>query len=244
MLVIGYDNTAVRDDLIAVHNRAWERLGSPGTWWPARKRVAIAAEVRRVRDCSLCQRRKEALSPYSIEGEHESSAELPSAVIEVVHRIVSDPGRLTRRWYDGVIGSGLSEAHYVEIVGVIATIVMIDTYARGIGQEPPTLPAAERGDPSNYMPDGVGELGAWVYMIRFEDHQPPESDLFPNGPIANIRASLSLVPGEARNFNDLVDHHYAWRPTPDDFYSTQRSISQAQTKLLAARVSALNGCFY
>ena len=244
MTVIGYDNTAVRDDLVAVHNRAWKRLGSPGTWWPANQRLAIAAEVRKARDCALCQRRKEALSPYSIDEKHESSAELPSALIEVIHRVVTDPGRLTRRWYDDVIASGLSEAHYVETVGVIATVVMIDTYAWGVGQELPALPNAARGDPSHYVPDGADDLGAWVSMIGFDSHQPPEEDLFANGPIANIRASLSLVPDEARNFNDLVDHHYTWRPTPDDFYATQRSISQAQTELLAARVSALNGCFY
>ena len=244
MTVIGYHNTAVRDDLVAVHNRAWKRLGSPGTWWPAHQRSAIAAEVRKARDCALCQRRKEALSPYSIDEKHESSVESPSALIEVIHRVVTDPGRLTRRWYDDVIGSGLSEAHYVETVGVIATVVMIDTYAWGVGQELPRLPNAARGDPSHYVPDGADDLGAWVSMIGLDSHQPLEKDLFANGPIANIRASLTLVPDEARNFNDLVDHHDTRRPTPDDFYATQRSISQAQTELLAARVSALNGCFY
>jgi hypothetical protein len=56
--------------------------------------------------------------------------------VEQIHRIVSDPGRLTRKWFDGVITSGTSDVEYVEIVGVIATIVSIDTFCRSIGVPP------------------------------------------------------------------------------------------------------------
>ena len=188
----------VRPDLVAAHDRAWQRIGRPGTWWPAETRLAIAAEARVAADCGLCRRRKAALSPYTDDGSHDGLGKLPDTVVEVIHRIVTDPGRLTRHWHEQVIGDELNAAEYVETVGVVATVVMIDTYARAVGLEPPPLPATQAGQPPRYRPDGVGDLGAWVPMIGFDDHQPAEHDLFANGPISNIRASLSSVPDEAR----------------------------------------------
>ena len=35
----------VRDDLRAAHDRQWQRLAQPGTWWTGAGRVAIATEV-------------------------------------------------------------------------------------------------------------------------------------------------------------------------------------------------------
>src|SRR5260370_33827456 len=80
---------------------------------------------------SLCRRRKEAVSPAAIEGTHDSLGELSEVVVEVVHRVRTDPGRLSERWYRGVIAGGLSEEQYVETVSVIAHVVAIDTMARG-----------------------------------------------------------------------------------------------------------------
>ena len=33
----------IRDDLLAAHTQAWERIARPGTWWDGTARVAIAA---------------------------------------------------------------------------------------------------------------------------------------------------------------------------------------------------------
>lgn len=246
MTTIDHSNTGavVRADLVAAQNRAWQRIGTPGTWWPAATRLAIAAEARVANACRLCARRKAALSPYSEDGVHDGHGNLPTAVTEIVHRIVTDPGRLTQSWHESVIGGDLNPAQYVEMVSVVATVVMIDTFARAVGAEPPPLPDMQTGDPTHYTPDGACDLGAWVPMLGFDGHGAAESDLFANGAISNIRASLTLVPDEARNFNDLVNHHYAARPTPPDFFATERSITHPQIELLAARVSALNGCFY
>ncbi len=59
MLAIGYANALVpvRDDLVAAHRRAWERLARPGTWWSGAERVAIAADVRSAAECALCRDR-------------------------------------------------------------------------------------------------------------------------------------------------------------------------------------------
>lgn len=84
----------VREDLLANYQAMWDHVGEPGTWWTGRERVAIAEEVRVARDCVLCAERKSALSPYSVQGEHAPSTELPVAVVEMVHRLTTDNTRL------------------------------------------------------------------------------------------------------------------------------------------------------
>ena len=129
--MISYEESRlpVRADIVQAHNVAWGRLARAGSWLDGKTRVAIAAETRHAPQCELCRRRKEALSPYSIAGQHDSLGTLPERIVEQIHRIVSDPGRLTRKWFDGVIAFGTSDVEYVEIIGVIATVVSIDTIA-------------------------------------------------------------------------------------------------------------------
>ncbi len=81
----------VREDFAASHTRFWLRLGKPGNWWTAEQRIAIAAEVRQAKHCELCAVRKSALSPYAVDGEHDSATDLPDHAIEVIHRVTTDP---------------------------------------------------------------------------------------------------------------------------------------------------------
>ena len=92
MVTYEKSDLAVRTDIIQVHNLAWSRIARAGTWLDGATRVAIAAETRHAPQCALCRRRKEALSPYSEAGEHDSVGALPERVVEQIHRIVSDPG--------------------------------------------------------------------------------------------------------------------------------------------------------
>src|SRR5437764_13822995 len=124
---------AIRADLAAAHRRARDHLARPGAWWDSRQRVALIAETRHALQCGLGRERKAALSPAAVAGMHDSLGELPEAAVEAVHRIRTDPGRLTRSWFDNVIRSGLSPEQYVEIVSVVAHTVALDTFARGVG---------------------------------------------------------------------------------------------------------------
>ena len=92
----------IRGDLAAAQARAWERIARPGAWWDGAQRVAIAAETRNAALCGLCRTRKAALSPSIVEGAHDSLGALPDTVVEVVHRVATDPGRLSKTWLDGV----------------------------------------------------------------------------------------------------------------------------------------------
>ena len=126
MTEISYDvaKLSVRDDLIAAHRHSWAHLARPGTWWSGARRLAIAAEVRNAPGCELCLRRKDALSPHAVEGSHDHSGDLPDNLVEVIHGVRNDAGRLTERWYDRVLADGLTDAEYVETVAIIATIVV------------------------------------------------------------------------------------------------------------------------
>ena len=139
---------ALRDDLAEAHARAWGRIGCPGTWWDGVQRVAIAAETRHALACALCHQRKEALSPAAIGGRHDSLGALPDAVVEVVHRVRTDPSRLSISWFRGVIAGDFSEEQYVETVSIVAHVVAIDTMAGGLGFDLLAVPRPEPGAPS------------------------------------------------------------------------------------------------
>ena len=235
----------IRDDLAAAHSRAWSRIGRPGTWWTGAERVAIAAETRHAHLCALCRQRKEALSPAASEGKHDSLGALPEIVVELVHRVRTDPGRLSEPWFRGVIAGGLSDEQYVETVSIVAQVIAIDTMARGLGFDMLPLPEPKPGLPSHYRPTGAKPGGAWVPWLEPAELSEREAGIYPAGrPAANIMKAMSLVPDEVKGFFDIVSHQYQGPLEMRDFSREYRAISHAQIELLAARVSALNQCLY
>ena len=92
------NHLSVRSDLVEAHERAWAAIAAPGTWLTGKRRVAVAAEIRRARACLQCARIKAALSP-NIPGEHETTGDLAAAEVELIHRVVCDPGRLSEKSY-------------------------------------------------------------------------------------------------------------------------------------------------
>src|SRR5689334_5088537 len=112
----------VRADLVDAHERAWAAIAAPGTWLTGEERLAVAAEIRAAHSCAHCARIKAALSPNGVEGTHASLGKVPAAQVELIHRVVNDPGRLSEKWSASVLARGLDEGTYVEIVGIIAMV--------------------------------------------------------------------------------------------------------------------------
>jgi alkylhydroperoxidase family enzyme len=236
-------DVAVRDDLRDAHRYVLERLATPGTWWDARQRIAIADESRRALICDLCTRRKAALSPNHVEGEHDSLGILPPAAVEVAHRLRTDPGRLSRAWFDGILTAGLTDGQYVEVVGVVAMTAGLDFFARALGVDPFQLPEPRAGEPSRHRPAGAKGGEAWVPMIAPEDATGAESDIYGVGFVPNIVRALSLVPDEVRTlWRTSAAHYLPVEQIPDP--TVRRALDRMQMELIAARVSALNQCFY
>jgi len=232
----------IPDAMRAAHRGAWERLAAPGAWWTGAEKVAIAAEVRAARACHLCHERKAALSPHAVAGEHAASDSLPAAAVEAAHRIASDPGRLTRAWYEKTLAAGLAEAHYVELLGVVVTVVNLDALHRALGVAPEPLPAPRAGEPSRKRPPAVQE-SAWVPWLALDSAEA--RDLFEGRPrVPNVARALSLVPDAVRQLNGLSDVHYLPMDQVMDPRARMSQLSRAQMELIAGRVSALNECFY
>ncbi len=229
---------AMRD----AHRRAWERLAAPGAWWTGAERIAMAAEVRAARVCALCRERKTALSPAALKGEHARVTDLPGPAVDAVHRIAGDPGRLSRAWFENTLAAGLSDAHYVELVGVVATVVNLDALHRALGVAPEPLPAPRAGAPSRHRPATHLE-GAWVPLLA--PSSPEAAALFEGRPrVPNVARALSLVPDAVVQLRELSEVHYLPIDDVVDPRARGRMLTRPQMELLAGRVSALNECFY
>ena len=241
-----YQNAAapVRADIEAEHERVLQHLATPGSWYSGAERLAIAEAAREARTCTLCRDRKAALSPTSVQGRHDHSGHLPDVVVEAVHRMVTDPDRLGESWFRSLLDKGLSPGRYVEIVGIMAHTVSLDTFARAMGVAPLPLPQPADGGPSGYAPACAAPGPGWVPTIAKDKAAGPEADLYAEMLGANIQRALTLVPNEMRSWFQLVGVQYLPQAWMRDFAREFRAITHAQIEFLAARVSALNRCIY
>ena len=247
MTQIDYSNAPwpVRENFAATHNRFWQRLARPGNWLTGEQRVNVAREVRQAQQCGLCRRRKEALSPYTVKGAHDGVTDLPDVMVEVIHRVVTDPARLTKSWFDGVIQQGLSEERYVETIGTLVSVFLIDEFCRCLELPRNELPEPQPGEPSRYRPANADYDGAWVPLLPKRVDSGPDADLWEGDMHGYVIRALSLVPDEVRTLLDTSVAHYlkvgeVWNVTK----SPQGTLTRPQTEILAARVSAFNDCFY
>lgn len=221
----------VRADLARAHDEVWDALGRAGTHLTGAERVAVMDEARKARtSCDLCRRRKAALSPFSIQEAHDARDTLSPDEVDAVHRIASDPGRLSRQWFDSL---EVAPERYVELLSVTAHTVGIDSFHRGVGLARRPLPAPRPGEPSRERPRGPLDHDlAWVPVRKMRG-------------VPNIARTISLVPDELRTLMAVVRIEYV---DPADLLVLDsdpgRAISRTQIELVAGRVSARNECFY
>jgi hypothetical protein len=234
----------VRADIVDTHRFIWEHVRAPGTWWTGAQRVAIAAEARQAVACGLCLRRKASLAVQGVAGQHDSLGQLPANVVDVIHRVRTDPPRLSRQWFNSVLASGLEAPAYVELIGVTTLVTGVDYFARALGIQQFPLPTPLPGAPSHHVPAAAKRGTAWVAMVAPEEASGAEADLYGGGGfVPNIVRALSLVPEEVRALRRATASHYvAVEKIPDP--TARRALDRMQMELIAARVSALNECFY
>ena len=211
---------AVPDDITRSHDEAWTQLAEPGTWWTAAERLAIAARARH-----RFARRSQ--PPWQRETLPDDPA-LDQTTAAAVDKVTLDAMSIDRAWAEATIGD-LGEGHYVELVAVVATIVMLDVFAAAVGVDPTPLPEPRAGKPSRQRPDGLGDIGAHV----------PVLDPFP---AANVARALSLVPSANHLFRTVSVPTYSAPGFGDLVWDTP--LSRPQVELVASRVAAMNECFY
>lgn len=241
-----FDNSTyeVRQDLVDAQLEAWERIAAPGTWLDSAHRIAVVAEIRQARSCDFCGEINEALSPNAVTGTHTTTGALSDAEVELIHRGVSDPGRLSQAWSQDVLAAGLSEGAYVEIVGIIASVMIMDTATMALGAEETPLPDPVPGEPTRYLPPGAKVQAAWLPIVEPEDVVETDEPLYPSPKVGYIYRGLSMVPESMRNYWAMANTHYLPGEYVYQFDKTIRAISRPQMELMAARVSGLHQCAY
>ena len=225
--------SSLTEELKTAHETAWNKIAGPGDFFSGEERIEMIKAARDADDCELTLARKNAISPFAVTGEYVGDYLLDSNTIDVIRRIASDPGRLTKAWFDQVIANGLAPEEYVEVVSVVTTSIIIDTLHQALGLAQPLLPQAREGNPRKVLNSGAIEIGAWLPVLdvpsQTADHGLPK--------VPNIARSLGLVPGALQLFFGTFSPHYS-------LSNIQSSLSQDQAEFVASRVSAMNECFY
>ena len=225
----------VLERMAAAHRRSWTMLAAPGEWWTGAERVSIAAESRRA-SALVDGRTNPGPGP----------AELPEAAVFAIHKLIGDLPNVTREWYDDTISAeGMSDAHYIELLGVVVHVWSVDEFHRALDIELEPLPDPIPGEPSRTRPTGLKANGSWPPTLLPEDLHEPEADIYGGMErTSNVRAAMSLHPDSVRWLSDLFDAHYlSWIEIQSE-QEPFRVLTRPQRELVAARVSALNECFY
>jgi len=210
---------AVTEEIALSHQTAWDLLAQPGTWFTSTERLAIAGRAR-----TLFADR--ATPPWARSA--VTTPELSDSVADVVDLVTLNAGTIDRPAAENAIAA-IGEGHYVELIGVVATVVMIDIFAEGLGVDRTPLPKPLDGEPTRDEPDGLGDIGAHVRAL----------DPFP---FANVARALSLVPAANALFRTVSVPTYSAPGFADLEWETP--LSRPQVELVASRVAAINECFY
>jgi hypothetical protein len=239
---------AVRSDLRSCHEAVWEHIATPGTWWSAADRVAIAQEARHARTCTLCAERKQAVSPFAVSGKHDSEGTLPLEVEDVIHRVITDPGRLTQSYVHELFEGAVDDVHYVELISVCVLAHAMDVFSRALGEPAAPLPAPEAGEPTLRASRFAREDGAWVKLVPFGEEGGDEARELYRGldMVPNIGRALSLVPAEVAVLLRVAASHYLQidKVRDPNYEPPGRALDRMQLELVASKVSVMNDCFY
>ena len=239
MTLYADSNFPVRGDLASEHDRQLAQWRAPGSWGTGAQRLAVAIEARRAAV-------EAGLLEAPDDGAGETEVALPEVARRVVRQIAVAPKDIEQDFYHQALADGLSDAEYVEIVGVVSRITAIDVFARGIGVSLRPLPAAQDGKPSRERPaTAVAEL-AWVPTVpNAPDGGDVAEELYGGKPKPYIMRALSLVPSEARLHmaQEQVQYMPLEKVIQFDFQHHD-GLTRPQVEVVAGRVSALNECFY
>ncbi|MFN2504503.1 MAG: hypothetical protein ABR540_09790, partial [Acidimicrobiales bacterium] len=164
----------VRPEILAAFARAWAEIARPGTWWDGLSRLAIAGAARAARSGDVIER-----------------GSLPQTAVEAASLVAARPAAPSEAWVS-LICDELAELRYVELVGIVARVMAVDTFHRLAGWPLVALPEPVPGPPTGEPPPAnLRRHRTWVAMAV---PVPP--------------SVLGAVPAAMRAVNELSDVLY------------------------------------
>ena len=247
-MAFDYDES-IRADIPSAHREYWQKLARPGNWWNSPQRIAIAGVSRDAVNCEVSKQRREALSRNSVKGDyldtHGAAEVLPPEAIDAVHRIVNDQTRISAAYVEENVDKGLSKPAYIELVGIVVTVLSIDEFHRALSLSLEPLPDPVPGEPDHYLPPQAVEGTGFVPMIPKDGAVGNESDLWGPQGTANVIRALSVVPDALRDWIPVGNAQYLSFEGMGNFDQPEgRVLNRMQIELVAGRVSSMNQCFY
>lgn len=220
----------IRPDLRTAHERAWDSLAEPGTWWSARERRALA-QTAVIAMWSPAPPPPWA-SPEQVVSFLGAAADAPLAAHVAAVRMARHASTITREWYEAVAAE-IGEFAYVELVGIVCVVAATTSLRRTLGLAGRDLPAA--GDDGATRTVGPATEPArlnWVPVAA-----PADST-------AAVVQALTAVPSAHSALWSLADVQYIPDAEMVDPLWTRGTLARSEMELVAVSVSAGRECHY
>lgn len=153
--------------------------------------------------------------------------------LDLAHRLGRHAATITGELYERAVEDGMHPLEWVEVVGVVITVVPVVAFARAIGAPVPELPPAVDGEPHGVIADELA---------------PAKLNFVPVAAPADLNASvvqaLSSLPDEVASMWRLAESQYMSNEAMNDPLWNRGTLSRAQMELVAGRLSLLRQCLF
>jgi hypothetical protein len=195
--------------VVAMCRDTWTGFATPGSYWSGAERLAIAQHARSARL-----------------GTDVAADSLPAQVRETVRVLGAVPSTTTQPWVGDAVAA-MGEPAYVELVGIVARVVAVDTFTRLLGVDPEPFPQALPGQPEPSVRRGRRGK-AWVAMTDVP--VPP-----------NVLSVVPLAQAETNATGAALYMTSAQMQDPDTMID---GLHRTQMEIVATSLSHANECFY
>ncbi|MGA9595779.1 MAG: hypothetical protein WBV06_06465 [Acidimicrobiia bacterium] len=201
----------IPSSIVSMCQETWTGLATPGSVWSGADRVAMARLTRAAR--------------LRLD---TPATGLPAEIEETVRTLSASPSATSQAFVESCV-TAVGEPAYVELVGLVARVVAVDTFSRLVGVAPEPFPDPVPGAPVAVAPAGLPKRGkTWVSMTDLP--VPP-----------NV---LSLVPPAQAATNVTAETLYMTGAQMEDPDTTIDDLHRTQIEIVASTVSHANNCFY
>ena len=141
--------------------------------------------------------------------------------------LAADPAAARRTWLESLLADGLDNERYIELLGVVARLVAVDTFSEALGLPLTPFPERTAGEPTGETDTSARPGKGWVPVVGG----------------TSITQALSLIPSENAELERFHGPMYLTFQEMSD-PAIARGLTRPQMELVASRTSAFNECFY